>query len=897
VNPTLQVEKVIVIRESNEHSDSWQTVPKFEVEWSSRWQEFVESIKPAFRRSEARLAGEAPIGLIPLRIMIPSYVIEAFVIFAAIAIQVKIAELGPTVSPRISTHEVIYYSGDELPRTEDLGGAQAAAQGRAGGEEAYHRTQTIKIARGASLVPRVVDAPNLKLPSSTGAVANLLAIHPDPGPPPAEGLRSSRSAPSFATTIVAPAPNVIRDYTRNGVPLDTVIAPAPSVTRDRSLHAPTLSTTLIPPAPNVSGDHTLVAPALTPEVIAPVPSVARDRRSLGPSLNAQIVAPAPNVSRDQARPAPTLDAQIVAPAPNVSRDQNRSAPALSGSVIPPSPAAVTREVSGAPVEMTSASVVPPPVSAPERATHRNSLTLPAPEVVAPPPSADLSHDTRQLAGGNVDPGKAVVPPPPSQPASGSFMNSLIGKIFGTSEVVPPPPPVNSKSGSGTASPTLAANVVPPPPSVSSKPASGGSPSLSSTVVPPPPSVTANGRAHGNGKRIDSSLSPKVVAPPPSVGLAAGTGNSSSWTGPIMSSPNVVPPPPSLAGTGGGTGETPGGKGVNGGTLLANNVVPPPPSVNGGTSSAGSGVGRKGASLGAPTDAGSALAPPNTGGSSAKAGAVISKQPGTEVGLPPTGSAGALALSPAGREQPGLGGGGGGASIAHGEGSGSAMKGSDSGSAKSGAGNGAEPNAREGISLANGPGGAGNLPAGNPPVRGADVSGGTITVTIPGFGSNSASSDPGSSKRTSLKGSQTFDVDIVATATSGGAFEPYFEPYKKLLHGEVHLIPINTSAGTVVMQFADNAAAAHSFAGALSLPVVLRKDLPEGMPHARMVLACTLDAAGNLRNLRVLEPGPATMTAKVLSALRAWKFQPAMRSGQPVEVTAILGFGITTDDRF
>ncbi|HKF28919.1 MAG TPA: hypothetical protein VKB29_06805, partial [Candidatus Binataceae bacterium] len=361
MNPTLQLEKVIVIHQPNEQRDSAHAVPKFEVEWSSRWQEFVESIKPALKRSEARLAGEAPFGLIPLRIMIPSYVVEALVIFAAIAIQIRIAALAPTVLPRISAHEVIYYSGEELPRTEDLGGAQNGAHGRAGGDEAYHRTQTIKIARGASLVPRVVDAPNLRLPSSSAAVANLLAIHPDPGPPPAEGLRSSRSAPGLATAIVAPAPNVIRDYTRNGVQLDTVIAPAPSVTRDRPLNAPTLSTTLIPPAPNVSGDHTLVAPALAPAVIPPVQSVARDRRPVGPSLNAQVVAPAPNVSRDNDRTAPTLEAEIVAPAPNVSRGQNRSVPALSGTVIPPAPAAVTRAVSGSPVEMTSA-VVPPPVS-------------------------------------------------------------------------------------------------------------------------------------------------------------------------------------------------------------------------------------------------------------------------------------------------------------------------------------------------------------------------------------------------------------------------------------------------------------------------------------------------------------------------------------------------------
>ncbi|HEV3511525.1 MAG TPA: TonB family protein, partial [Candidatus Sulfotelmatobacter sp.] len=81
------------------------------------------------------------------------------------------------------------------------------------------------------------------------------------------------------------------------------------------------------------------------------------------------------------------------------------------------------------------------------------------------------------------------------------------------------------------------------------------------------------------------------------------------------------------------------------------------------------------------------------------------------------------------------------------------------------------------------------------------------------------------------------------------------------------------------------------------PAPLRSDLPAGLPHARMVVTCTLDAEGNLTNVRVLEPGPATMTANVLAALRAWKFQPAMRSNQPVAVTAILGFGINTDDRF
>src|SRR5579864_3745696 len=135
MSPTLELEETVHTRDAT---------PKLLVKWSSRWEEFVGSIKPALTRSEARLAGEAPFGLIPLRIMVPSYVLEAFLIFAAIAVQVKVAQMRPFVVPRFSSHDVIYYSGDELPRTEDLGGAQTGNAGRAGGAEARHNTQTIK---------------------------------------------------------------------------------------------------------------------------------------------------------------------------------------------------------------------------------------------------------------------------------------------------------------------------------------------------------------------------------------------------------------------------------------------------------------------------------------------------------------------------------------------------------------------------------------------------------------------------------------------------------------------------------------------------------------------------------------------------------------------------------
>jgi TonB family protein len=135
--------------------------------------------------------------------------------------------------------------------------------------------------------------------------------------------------------------------------------------------------------------------------------------------------------------------------------------------------------------------------------------------------------------------------------------------------------------------------------------------------------------------------------------------------------------------------------------------------------------------------------------------------------------------------------------------------------------------------------------------------------------------------------------VVATATSGGAFEPY----KNLLKGEKYTTYLDTSLGLVVMEFADESATGHPYGATLTAPAAIRTDLASGLPRTRMVVACTLDASGNLKSIRVLEAGPADMTAKILAALRNWKFQPAMRGTQPVEVTAILGFGVNTNDRF
>jgi hypothetical protein len=310
---------------------------------------------------------------------------------------------------------------------------------------------------------------------------------------------------------------------------------------------------------------------------------------------------------------------------------------------------------------------------------------------------------------------------------------------------------------------------------------------------------------------------------------------------------------------------------------------------------GSGLGRKGPGLGAPLDPGANLTPANNAGSGKDAGTIVSDKPGPKVGVPPSGSIGSLSMSPAGGDKAGLGGAGGGSSIGRGDSPGSGMNGAATGAAKSGAGRGSDPNARGGISPANGSGGAGTTASGTPAVRGVDISGGSGVVTLPSFGSDSGTSDPASSPSHApvRQSTQALGVTIVATATSGGAFEPY----KNLLRGEQYTTYFDTSLGTVVMEFADQTATAHSFGSTLSAPVPMRTDLATGLPHARVVITCTLDAYGNLKNPRVLEAGPAGTTAKIMAALPSWKFQPAMRNNQPVEVTAILGFGINTDDRF
>jgi hypothetical protein len=763
--------------------------PKLLVEWSSPWQEFVSSIGPALGRSPARLAGEAQTGLFPLRGMLMSWGLQAAFLAALIWIPAKLSSLHPYVPPTPPKYDVIYFSADELPQVADRGGAQAGKSGRAGGQEAFHHTQTIRVARGNAATEKVVDAPDLKLPISADPVKNLLAFKPVPGPPPAEGIRRSISSPTLSK--------------------DAIIAPPPSALRDLNRSTPALGANVIAPPPsNLAADRTRQTMGLTPVVIEPA---------------------AKDVPRDQSRSVIAMTSPIIQPAPS---DVERRPPPLRG------PSAATTII------------VPPPVSAPVRESNPNAkMTLPAPSVIAPPPS-QVDREQRTVTGAALADPK-VVPPPVQLGGRSQDRQAIIGPSS-TAQIVPPPPSVTggtSLAGGGRGHADRAGGF--------------GNVLTADNIVPPPPSISADSSGSGSGR---------------SSGVAHGS------LGGTLGANAIVPPPPSIGSPGGSL------SGRGSGSLGTPSVVPPPPNLTGSAGSpAGRGMGSKGGGIGGSFDTGVALAPPTAGGGNGGGkGVVISNQPGSKEGLPGNATPGSTAMSPAGGSKPGVGGSGGGNGIGHGNGPGSGLAGEGSGSSKVGTGRGSDVNAHGGNSPYPGTGGAGNGANGQPAVPGVSVQGGS-TITLPSFGSNE--NEPTMPSRSSAgAGRGDLDITVEGTPRSGGGFNFY-----GLLRGDkVYTKYLPTVDGTVVMQFADASSAAHLYGVELTSPQPLRTDLPaNGVKRGRIVIACVLDRSGSLKNLQVLKSDPTASTSRILAALSSWKFTPAQRGAEPVEVNAILGFNIDT----
>jgi TonB family protein len=163
--------------------------------------------------------------------------------------------------------------------------------------------------------------------------------------------------------------------------------------------------------------------------------------------------------------------------------------------------------------------------------------------------------------------------------------------------------------------------------------------------------------------------------------------------------------------------------------------------------------------------------------------------------------------------------------------------------------------------------------------------------LPSFGSDA--NGPGSPGRSSTIDHHGPSITVEASPRSGGAFNFY----GRLNADKVYTIYFQTALGTAVLEYGDSSSAAHRYAGDLAPPEPIRAALPANLQRSRLVITCILDPSGSLKNVQVLDSGGSEMTTKVLAALPSWKFRPAMRGDQPVEVNAILGFGVDTNDRF
>jgi len=449
--------------------------PKLLVEWSSPWEEFRSALGPAMRRSPQPLAGEAATGLFPYRQMATSLLLEAGLLMAAIVLPQKLARMQPYLPPPTPKYDVIYFSGDELPQAEDAAGSQAGRSGRAGGHQAHHRTQVIRVARGEMLREKVVDAPHLHLPSSDSAVANLLAYRPIPGPAPSEGLKSSLRTASLPETAIAPTPEIQRDRMRAAPALSAeVIAPSPSTPqRDvASIRVPGSQAIAVVPPPvsapeQIANSHPrLTLPAAV--VVAPPPTqVARDLRSTGPGFGGG-----------------ELQKQIVPP------------PAQMADVTPQH-----RAFNG----LGASSIVPPPVQVNGSSSGGRTVAALDPPSVVPPPvqvSADAGSGHRTSSGG-LGAAAAVVPPPPSLSAD----NSLSGLGHGN-------------RGSGLGAPGDAGALAAPP----SK--AGGSGSGTGVVVSSQP---------GSQIGVPGNSGPGSLALAPNGGTAPGLGGSGGGAGIVRGS--------------------------------------------------------------------------------------------------------------------------------------------------------------------------------------------------------------------------------------------------------------------------------------------------------------------------------------------------------------------------
>ncbi len=464
---------------------------------------------------------------------------------------------------------------------------------------------------------------------------------------------------------------------------------------------------------------------------------------------------------------------------------------------------------------------------------------------------------------------AVVPPRPE-----ILRSELRTMQLATSAVVPPLVELPRENIAPRTLP-LATVVVPPPVSAPVQ-ATIRRPQLTlsrEAVVAPPPAMTGVTRS----RQRTAEFVPRVAPPPIELDAVRTTAGAAGLNG----KQTVVPPPVELQELRHNVHQVLGNAAVapptvdidsvrQQRTVAASSLAVIPPAA------ASSDTGRKYAGG----------AGEKTARISSSTGILVSPRPGDKPGLPANSEKATLAMSPSGSSSLGAGGEGGGSGVGHGRGSGNSPSGANTGAVYAGTGKGASASNRTGNSPYPGPGGAGNLSSGTPRVPGVSVSGGNNVIALPSFG---GTTDPHAPGHSTVAKPTSNAVTVVASPRSGGATNLY----GALKGDRVYTIYIKTTIGTAVMQFADPTSAAHPYDTDLSAPQAIRVDLPFDLERSRLLIACVLDRNGALKHWRVLQSDSHDFSTKVLSALPDWKFSPALRGEETVEVNAILGFGVDT----
>ena len=496
--------------------------PQFLVEWSSPWREFVSAIRPAFRRSPPRLRHEARAGLFPARGIVVALLLEAAAVAAAIAHPYDRIKLVVLEESRPS-HDVIYFSPDELPRTRDLGGAASGTAGRSGGASMRSRKQVIRVARDNAVREKVLDAPPLNLPKSESLPANLLAYKTEVGPAPAASLSMRRKFESLPLAVAPPVPEM----------------------RNRELRPTQLANAaVVPPPAELPHQNNLQRKFQIPTVVVPPP-----------------VSAPPQATSNPARL--TLPAQaVIAPPPELNAMRSRTQSTEFAEKVVPPPAAIS--ALRAPTHSLSSNgsqlVAPPPVEL-EKTRQRTVRGLGEATVSAPTVDMDSLRQSRSMNTANI----GAIPPAASASAAAApslSVKSGAGKdavASGTGVVVSPTPgdkpkqPANSEKASLAFSPrgsqTLGAGAEGSGSGIARGSGPGNSSSGSKIGVDLMASSSAPGKGSGNANIVGSSPNP---GPGGAGNLSHGTarvpGVSVSGGGNVVTLPSFgAAPPPATTG--------------------------------------------------------------------------------------------------------------------------------------------------------------------------------------------------------------------------------------------------------------------------------------------------------------------------------------------------------------